>query len=87
MKRWKAILEEYNYELKYLTGPSNYVADALSRIRNEVPAQCQSEQSSNLFTTQLITNANNIQIVSTPINAFKNQIILSIGEADSYELV
>lgn len=30
MKRWKAILEEYNYELHYKPGKSNVVADALS---------------------------------------------------------
>ncbi|GBP06331.1 Retrovirus-related Pol polyprotein from transposon opus [Eumeta japonica] len=32
MKRWKAILEEYNYELFYKPGKTNVVADALSRI-------------------------------------------------------
>lgn len=31
MKRWKAILEEYNYELNYKPGKTNVVADALSR--------------------------------------------------------
>ena len=31
MKRWKPILEEYNYELHYKSGKSNVVADALSR--------------------------------------------------------
>lgn len=32
MKRWKAILEEYNYEMFYKPGKINVVADALSRI-------------------------------------------------------
>ena len=31
VKRWKAYLEEYNYELIYKPGKSNVVADALSR--------------------------------------------------------
>lgn len=34
MKRWKAILEEYNYELYYKPGKANVVADALSRTFN-----------------------------------------------------
>lgn len=36
LKRWKARLEEYNYELIYTPGKSNFVADALSRLRTEV---------------------------------------------------
>ncbi len=32
MKRWKAALEEYSYELFYKPGKQNVVADALSRI-------------------------------------------------------
>lgn len=35
MKRWKAILEEYNYELLYKPSKANLVADALSRIQRE----------------------------------------------------
>jgi len=31
MKRWKAILEEYNHELLHKPGKPNVVADALSR--------------------------------------------------------
>lgn len=32
MKRWKIILEEYNYELKYQPGKTNVVADALDGL-------------------------------------------------------
>lgn len=32
LKRWKARIEEYNYELIYTPGKSNVVADALSRL-------------------------------------------------------
>ncbi len=30
--RWKIKLEEFNFEIKYVKGKTNYVADALSRI-------------------------------------------------------
>lgn len=39
LKRWKARIEEYNYELVYKPGKSNVVADALSRLeanRNQI---------------------------------------------------
>lgn len=36
LKRWKARIEEYNYELIYTPGKSNFVADALSRLETEV---------------------------------------------------
>lgn len=36
LKRWKARIEEYNHELIYKPGRSNYVADALSRLRTSV---------------------------------------------------
>lgn len=33
LKRWKARIEEYSHELIYKPGKSNYVADALSRLK------------------------------------------------------
>lgn len=36
LKRWKARIEEYNYELIYTPGKSNFVADALSRLPTQV---------------------------------------------------
>ena len=71
MKRWKSILEVYNYELLYKPCRANVVVDAFSRI---LEAQ--------VYTLSVPTNSdesschNFINSVETPINGFKNQIFL-----------
>lgn len=77
LKRWKAILEEYNYEMKYKPGSTNIVADALSRptlketeVNSMTPTQHSDESS----------YQNLIPFTDVPINVFKNQIIVSTGD-------
>lgn len=80
MKRWKAILEEYNYEMKYKPGKSNVVADALSRPpTTNVNSLTGTVHSSDSSPQDLIPS------VEVPINAFKNQIFLNIGEPSNYQ--
>lgn len=38
LKRWKLRIGEYNYELVYKPGRTNYVAGALSRLKTECNA-------------------------------------------------
>lgn len=75
MKRWKAILEEYNYEMKYKPGKSNVVADALSRPPGtNINSLTGTVHSSDSSPEKLIPS------VEVPINAFKNQIFLEIND-------
>lgn len=73
MKRWKAILEEYNYQLHYKPGKINVVADALSRIPPEINTLTSSEHSAESSSQSLIYS------VEVPINVLKNQIFLNQG--------
>lgn len=79
LKRWKAILEEYNYELKYKPGSTNVVADALSR-----PPQT-SELNSITATQHSAETSPQDLIPDAPINVFKNQLIISTGKTSLYK--
>lgn len=86
MKRWKCTLEEYNYELRYKPGRQNVVADALSRtvqkdnnsitpINSLTPTQHSAESSPETL----------IPSVESPINVFKNQLLISVDDTSTYQ--
>ena len=81
MKRWRAILEEHNYELKYKPGKTNVVADGLSRppqhvqINSLTPTQHSDESSAQ----------NLIPYTDAPVNAFKNQLFFNTADTSSYQ--
>lgn len=85
LKRWKARLEEYNYELIYKPGKTNHVADALSRMNI---SEC--NPASTLMTQHSAEEDNTDLIICTeaPLNVFKNQVIIIEGEEEDriYEL-
>ena len=76
LKRWKVILEEYNYEIKYKPESTNIVANALSRPQKkiEVNSMMSTKHSSDSSSKNLIV------LVEAPINLFKNQIYLLEGK-------
>lgn len=78
MKRWKSILEEYNYELKYQPGRTNVVADSLSRPPqiNSMTSTKHSDESS---------SDNMIPAIECPINVFKNQLYILVSNEDNYK--
>lgn len=77
LKRWKAFLEEHDYEMHYKPGKSNVVADALSRIQinSLTPTQHSGQDDDSSF----------IPSTEAPINVFRNQLIFVINEKSSYE--
>lgn len=79
MKRWKCILEEYDYELRYKPGRQNIIADALSRIEQEANSLTPTQHSAESSSENLIPS------VESPINVFKNQLFLDIGEVSTYQ--
>ena len=66
MKRWKAILEEYNCELQYRPGKTNVLTDSLSRIPNQVNTLSDATHSDESTGEDLIS------CVEVPINVFRN---------------
>ena len=79
LKRWKAFMEEHDYQLFYKPGRSNVVADALSRIQlnSLTPTQHSADEDDHSY----------IPSTEAPINVFHNQIIFKIGTNSSYQLI
>lgn len=80
IKRWKAYLEEYDYEIFYKPGRENTVADALSRgpTVEQINTVASTMHSSDSSSHGLIPS------VEAPINAFKNQIFFRESESENY---
>lgn len=63
--RWRLKLSEFDYEIKYKKGTKNSNADALSRIEHEP-----------MNVNALESDSSTIKDTSSPLNLFKNQIII-----------
>lgn len=83
LQRWKIKLEEFNYDIEYVKGKNNQVADGLSRVEvNNNEIENSETENENYSTMATIHSANedssrHIPIVYTPLNIFKTQIILN----------
>ena len=80
MKRWKAILEEYDYDLIYKPGSTNVVADALSRYPPMLNTMSTTVHSSPEDDSRLILST------EAPVNAFRNQIFISLEDVNKYSI-
>lgn len=74
LTRWRVKLSEYDFDIKYIKGRENHVADALSRIRIE-----QSHFNEQTQHSAENDNSDLIFITEKPANTFSRQVIFSKG--------
>lgn len=79
--RMKLRLEEFDYEIQYRPGKQNIVADGLSRTTHEINVN-ETESSSDAETIHSANSDSSglIRMTKTPINHFKNQILIKKGD-------
>lgn len=87
LQRWKIQLNEYDFDIEYIKGKTNQVADFLSRLDVNHLEENKEIDSSNKATIHSgRENVNDhILISDSPINIFKNQVILRLGNKYKYE--
>lgn len=87
LQRWKIQLNEYDFDVEYIKGRTNKVADFLSRL--DVNFLDENEQSVHSDSATIHSGGENlndhIRISESPINIFKNQVIVTLGGKYKYE--
>lgn len=79
LKRWMAYVEGHNAKISFKPGKENLVADALSR--QTVNALDNVSTSATIHSEESLTNV--IRRTETPLNCYKNQIVLEESDAPS----
>jgi len=77
LTRWRVKLSEFDFDIKYIKGKENCVADALSRIKLEETYLSEQTQHS-----AEEDNSDLIFITERPLNTFNRQVIFSKGPPD-----
>ena len=81
-QRWLLKLQEYNFEIEYLKGKENKVADFLSRLENTPKINEDNDSESNMELTETIHSVeeqhlDHIGIKEEIVNKYKTQLILT----------
>lgn len=91
LQRWKIKLNVYDYNIQYLPGKENHVADALSRIQIQENFLEEDSQVS-ISTAATVHSAqediqNHIGITERPLNYYYRQIEFIKGNSDEVEII
>lgn len=87
LQRWKTKLGEFNFEVEYLAGKENQVADALSRIRiNKIEIEDEIRSTDATIHSANEDNSDYISITEYPINVYRTQIIIEKANEDEIEI-
>lgn len=84
-QRWLLKLQEYNFEIEYLKGKENKVADFLSRLENAPKINEDNESESNMELTETVHSVDeqqldHIGIKEEIVNKYKTQLILTYSK-------
>lgn len=88
LQRWKIKLNEYDFDIKYLPGKENHVANALSRIKPESCFMSEGDAESNVATVHSAGEDSScfIPISERPLNIYRKQYVFKRAAENSEKL-